>query len=118
MDFLVIDDDKTFRDATCFLIEGEGHYGEGAASGEQALEQEVTETKSQNLEPIFEFSTPLMREVMEVLLRAAPTPASILILGESGTGKTVVARMLHQHSQIADRPFVTVSCPSLSKELL
>ena len=37
MDFLVVDDDKTFRDATCFLIDGEGHYAEGVATGEQAL---------------------------------------------------------------------------------
>jgi NtrC-family two-component system response regulator AlgB len=42
----------------------------------------------------------------------------VLILGESGTGKTVVARAVHQNSRLADRPFVTVSCPSLSKELL
>ena len=34
MDFLVIDDDKTFRDATCLLIDGDGHYARGAASGE------------------------------------------------------------------------------------
>ena len=33
MDFLVIDDDKTFRDATCLLIDGEGHYAEAACSG-------------------------------------------------------------------------------------
>ena len=37
MDFLVVDDDKTFRDATCFLIDGEDHYAEGVASGEQAI---------------------------------------------------------------------------------
>src|SRR6185436_12765662 len=37
MDFLVIDDDKTFRDATCFLIEAEGHYAEGVGSGQQGL---------------------------------------------------------------------------------
>ena len=37
MDFLVIDDDKIFRDATCFLIDGEGHYAEGANSGQQGL---------------------------------------------------------------------------------
>jgi NtrC-family two-component system response regulator AlgB len=37
MDFLVVDDDKTFRDATCFLIDDEGHYAEGAATGAQAL---------------------------------------------------------------------------------
>ncbi len=59
-----------------------------------------------------------MREVMEVLLRAAKTPASILILGESGTGKSVAARAVHEKSHLADKPFVTVSCPSLSKELL
>jgi NtrC-family two-component system response regulator AlgB len=37
MDFLIIDDDKTFRDATCFLIEEAGHYAEGVESGQLAL---------------------------------------------------------------------------------
>ena len=55
---------------------------------------------------------------MDVLLRAAKTPASILIFGESGTGKSVAARAVHEQSHLADKPFVTVSCPSLSKELL
>jgi NtrC-family two-component system response regulator AlgB len=59
-----------------------------------------------------------MKQVMETLLRAAKTPASILILGESGTGKSVVARAVHQQSHLADKAFVTVSCPSLSRELL
>jgi NtrC-family two-component system response regulator AlgB len=84
----------------------------------ERLEQQVTETKSQNLEPIFDFTTPIMREAMDVLLRAAKTPASILIFGESGTGKSVAARAVHERSHLADKPFVTVSCPSLSKELL
>jgi len=55
---------------------------------------------------------------MDTLLRAAKTPASILILGESGTGKSVVARAVHKQSHLADKPFITVSCPSLSRELL
>jgi NtrC-family two-component system response regulator AlgB len=55
---------------------------------------------------------------MAVLMRAAKTPASILILGESGTGKSVAARAIHQNSHLAEKPFVMVSCPSLSKELL
>ena len=209
MDFLIIDDDKTFRDATCFLIEESGHYAEGVESGElglnwlkedkwevvlldvnlgrengldvlveiqrqfpqlpvvmftaqgsvkiaveamrrgavdflekpfqreqfitvltrlqrlnqmnqriERLERVVTETKAQSLEPIFDFATPAMRDVMDVLLRAARTSASILILGESGTGKSVAARAVHEKSHLADKPFVTVSCPSLSKELL
>ncbi len=37
MDFLIIDDDKNFRDATCFLIEDAGHYAEGAETGELGL---------------------------------------------------------------------------------
>ena len=209
MDFLVIDDDKTFRDATCLLIDSEGHYAQGAYSGElglaelkegkfdsvlldlnlgpekgldvleqirkvqpnlpvviftaqgsvknaveamrrgavdflekpftreqfhlvlarvqrfnelkqniERLELEVKDSNAQSPEILLDSSTPLMKEVMDTLLRAAKTPASILILGESGTGKSVVARAVHRQSRLADRPFVTVSCPSLSKELL
>jgi two-component system, NtrC family, response regulator AlgB len=209
MDFLVIDDDKTFRDATCLLIEDEGHYAQPSATGEaglanlkedkfdavlldvnlgrekgldvleqilklqpnlpvvmftaqgtvklaveamrrgasdflekpftreqmhtvlarlqrfnqmsqniERLEQEVRETKSQNPELLLDFTTPGMRSVMDVLIRAAKTPASILITGESGTGKSALARAVHDQSHLADKPFVTVSCPSLSKELL
>jgi NtrC-family two-component system response regulator AlgB len=56
--------------------------------------------------------------VMDVLMRAAKAPVALLILGESGTGKSVVARAIHEQSHLHDKPFVTVSCPSLSKELL
>jgi NtrC-family two-component system response regulator AlgB len=209
MDFLVIDDDKSFRDATCLLIDDEGHYAEGVRSGElgltelrrrkfdavlldlnlgpekgldildqilkrqphlpviiftaqgsvknaveamrrgavdflekpftreqfhlvlarvlrfhqlnqniERLEREIKESKAQSPEILLDSTTPLVNEAIDTLLRAAKTPASILILGESGTGKSVVARALHQQSHLADRPFVTVSCPSLSRELL
>src|SRR5678815_1305429 len=203
MDFLVIDDDKTFRDATCLLIDGEGHYAEAACSGElgltqlkegkfdsvlldlnlgresgldileqilkrqpnlpvviftaqgsvknaveamrrgavdflekpftreqfhlvlarlqrfhhlnqniERLEREIKDSNAQSPEILLDSSTPLMNEVMETLLRAAKTQASILLLGESGTGKSVVARAVHQQSHLADKPFITVSCPS------
>ena len=209
MDFLVIDDDKTFRDATCYLIENEGHFAQPAASGEAAmanlrendfdaalldvnlgaesgmdllpqflksfpnlpvvvftaqgtvntaveamrrgaldflekpftreqfhrvvarmqrfnqmsqsierLEREVKETKSQSPDLLLDFATPRMKEIMAVLEKASRTPASILLLGESGTGKSALARVVHQQSHLADKPLVTVSCPSLSKELL
>ncbi len=58
------------------------------------------------------------RQEFDVLFRAAATSASILILGESGTGKSVIAKEIHDRSHLRDKPFVTVSCPSLSKELL
>lgn len=59
-----------------------------------------------------------MKETLDLLFRAAATPASILILGESGTGKSLVASEIHRRSHLQAKPFVTVSCPSLSKELL
>ena len=209
MDFLVIDDDKTFRDATGLLIDAEGHYAESASSGTVGLEllkeekfdavlldlnlgpekgldvldkilkarpnlpviiftaqgsvknaveamrrgavdflekpfsreqfhlvlarvrrfhelsqsierlqREVKESNAQSPELLLDSTTPLMSELMETLLRAAKTAASILIIGESGTGKSVIARAVHKQSHLSDKPFVTVSCPSLSKELL
>jgi two-component system, NtrC family, response regulator AlgB len=209
MDFLVIDDDKVFREATCLLIEDEGHRADTAGSAEVAmtllkeekfdgvlldlnlgrdngltilpqilkmrpnlpvvmfsaqgtvnkavqaihlgavdflekpftreqfhavlarvkrftqmgsqierLEQEVTDFHAENPEPLFDFETPSMKSVMDVLNRSAKTSASVLILGESGTGKSVAARALHENSHLVDKPLVTVSCPTLSKELL
>lgn len=209
MDFLVIDDDKSFRDAACMMIEDAGHHAEGASTGQaahmrlkednfdaalldlnlgsedglsvlskimeahpklpvvmvtaagsvktaveamrrgavdylekpftreqfltvfarlsriqqlgrriDALEEEMRESRARTPTPLFDFETPTMRGVMEILTRAASTPASVLILGESGTGKSVAARALHEKSHLADKPFVTVSCPSLSRELL
>lgn len=58
------------------------------------------------------------KKQLDMLFLAAPTTASILILGESGTGKSVIAREVHERSHLREKPFVTVSCPSLSKELL
>jgi NtrC-family two-component system response regulator AlgB len=73
---------------------------------------------TQQPEVSFESHAPAVRAVHDVLFRAARTPASILILGESGTGKSVAARAVHQHSDRSAAPFVTVNCPGLSRELL
>lgn len=86
------------------------------------LQETVKELKSEakHASPPLRFTSedPKTREEFDVLFRAAATPASILILGESGTGKSVIAREIHDRSHLRDKPFVTVSCPSLSKELL
>jgi two-component system, NtrC family, response regulator AlgB len=61
---------------------------------------------------------PAMDRVLQLAFKAAATPATIMILGESGTGKTVLARAIHERSSQRDSAFVTISCPSLSRELL
>ncbi len=59
-----------------------------------------------------------MRDVLDRVLRVAPTDATVLITGESGTGKEVVARALHVSSRRGDKPFVPVNCAAITETLL
>ena len=61
---------------------------------------------------------PAMRAALETIERVAASDASVLVRGENGTGKGVVARAMHVHSARRDQPFVVVNCPALSEELL
>jgi NtrC-family two-component system response regulator AlgB len=61
---------------------------------------------------------PKMQQALDVAFKAAPTEATILLRGESGTGKGVLARAIHARSARAAAPFITIHCPSLSAELL
>jgi NtrC-family two-component system response regulator AlgB len=61
---------------------------------------------------------PAMRAALEMMSRSAPSDAPILLRGENGTGKGVLARALHAVSPRRARAFVTVNCPTLSEELL
>ncbi len=61
---------------------------------------------------------PEMAKILELIRSVADTDATILILGESGTGKGVIARAAHDWSPRRVAPFGTVNCPSLSAELL
>jgi two-component system, NtrC family, response regulator AlgB len=86
------------------------------------LENRVEELESQvNAEsPANDLGTnaPAMQAVIDMAFKAANSDATVLILGESGTGKSVLARGMHARSPRRGRAFVTVSCPSLSRELL
>ena len=61
---------------------------------------------------------PGMRQVFDLIMRAAPSRTTILIEGESGTGKELIARALHTHSARTDRPFITVNSGNLPHDLL
>ena len=63
-------------------------------------------------------SSPVMREVKDLVSRAARTSANVLIRGESGTGKEVVAQTIHQTSGSSAGPFVAVNCAAIPEQLL
>jgi two-component system nitrogen regulation response regulator NtrX len=59
-----------------------------------------------------------IREVLDVIEKVAPTPARVLITGENGSGKELVARALHAHSPRAGKPFIEVNCAAIPSELI
>ncbi len=61
---------------------------------------------------------PAMQEVFRTIGRLAQSHATVLITGESGSGKELVARALHRHSQYADKPFVAINTAAIPKDLL
>lgn len=62
--------------------------------------------------------TPGMQRVKTLVEKIAPTDSSVLVLGETGTGKELVARRIHELSKRADRPFVPVNCGALPENLV
>jgi DNA-binding NtrC family response regulator len=62
--------------------------------------------------------SPAMREIFTTINRVAATRATVLLAGESGVGKDMIARAIHQHSPRADRPFVKINCTSIPENLM
>ncbi len=62
--------------------------------------------------------SPAMQELYKAIGRAAPTDATVLVRGESGAGKELVARAVYQHSLRADKPFLVINCVAIPETLL
>ncbi len=86
------------------------------------LEQKVTDLREDlgrsNFEADFSSASAAMTRAVNLAQQTAPSNATILIRGESGTGKTVLAKAIHGWSGRQTMPFGVISCPSLSPELL
>jgi two-component system nitrogen regulation response regulator NtrX len=82
--------------------------------------QEENARLKQSIDAPFEIvgKTPVMRALMEKIEKVATTPARVLITGENGTGKELVARALHRMSPRANKPFVEVNCAAIPGELI
>ena len=63
-------------------------------------------------------NSPLMKEVFAKVRAVAPTESTVLITGETGTGKGVIARLVHQHSKRSGKQFISVNCGSIPETLL
>jgi two-component system, NtrC family, response regulator AlgB len=77
-----------------------------------------TRLSAESPEVDLESEAPVMEKALNIAVKAAASDATVLLLGESGTGKSMLARAMHERSSRGKAPFVTVSCPSLSRELL
>src|SRR4030042_1137091 len=143
---LVIDDDKVMRDACKQILTRQGSLqsaGEAIKAGAfhflskpftpddlRHLVSRALEKRRVNLENLYlrqelkkeersvlVYQSEPMERIMDMVTRVAPPDSTVLITGESGTGKGLVARKLHQLSQRARRPFITVDCGTLVETL-
>jgi transcriptional regulator with PAS, ATPase and Fis domain len=78
----------------------------------------ILRTVASALAPSLADASPAMRLVRGLAMRAAAGDAKVLLTGESGVGKDVVARYIHAHSTRANRPFIAINCAAIADSLL
>ncbi|MFN9300069.1 MAG: sigma-54-dependent transcriptional regulator [Acidobacteriota bacterium] len=92
------------------------HKAEAELAGSQAQDRETDIDDLPETEMIG--SSTRMIEIYKTLSQVAPTDASVLITGETGTGKELIARLIHSHSKRLPGPFVPVDCGSIAPSLI
>jgi NtrC-family two-component system response regulator AlgB len=91
---------------------------------DRALEIRGLRAENRNLRsvleglPLLDSQSPVMIDLLKTARQAAASDATILLIGDSGTGKNVLARQIHEWSRRRARPFVVVNCTTLSEQLL
>jgi transcriptional regulator with PAS, ATPase and Fis domain len=82
------------------------------------IDRELLVVRGRPMDEQFVGTCEAMLEVFSMIRKVAPTDNSILILGESGTGKDLTARAIHERSQRASSPFVVINCAAIPENLL
>ena len=80
--------------------------------------QVLRKAVSDKATPHFHFRSPAMLDVARLVEKVAPTSSTVLIVGESGTGKGVLAQSIHQKSLRSEKPFIAVNCSAIPEHLL
>ena len=83
---------------------------------ENVVLKELLEDKEKGI--VFVAKSPAMKSVLFMIDKAAPTPSNVLITGESGSGKEVLARLIHQKGPSAGKRFFAINCASIPETLL
>ncbi len=86
----------------------------GLREENRILRKAVKETRG----PVFRFHSPGMLDVERLVTKVAPTSSTVLIIGESGTGKGVLAHAIHEKSARSAGPFVSVNCSAIPEHLM
>ncbi len=119
---VAFEEDVKFLEVMAFLIAQFVKLKRSVEVREARLKEENLELRDELKNRFSEFMygscSPKMKEVLNLVKQVAPTQATVLLLGESGTGKTLTARLIHELSPRRRKPFVKVNCASIPENLL
>ncbi len=117
-----LEEDVRFLEVIAFFVGQLVGLARRVADREKALRAENFALRTELTTRLSDFlwgsKSPAMREVLNLVRQVAPTRATVLLLGESGTGKTLTARLIHELSPRREGPFLKVDCTALPENLL
>src|ERR671912_583862 len=118
---LVIDDETEIRRSVRMILEYDGYDVLEASSGPEGValaEKEAPDLVFLDVKMPGMDGLEALQRIKDAIKRAAPTNATVLLLGESGAGKELVARSIHRNSLRSRERFVQVNCAAIPEELI